>query len=176
VNYFDNNQMLYFIRSIEVADQPFLWKMLYHALFVPPDAPPLPKEIIFKPELAKYVENWRLDGDTGSIAVLAENKTPIGAVWLHMFKSSNPGYGYINDDTPELSIAVLPEYRGRGVGTKLLTKLFSQVRDRYPAVSLSVSSNNPAFRLYCRMGFEVFARHNDSLTMKKTFSNKPIDI
>jgi ribosomal protein S18 acetylase RimI-like enzyme len=168
--------MLYFIRSIKVTDQLFLWEMLYHALFVPPEASPLPKEIIFTPELAKYVENWGLDGDIGAIAILAKSKIPIGAVWLRMFNSSNPGYGYIDHEIPELSIAVLPEYRGRGIGTQLLTKLFSEARDRYPAVSLSVSSNNPAFRLYCRFGFEVFARHNDSLTMKKTFSSKPVNI
>jgi hypothetical protein len=69
VNYFDNNQMLYFIRSIEVVDQPFLWEMLYHALFVAPDATTVPKEIIFQPEVAKYVENWGLDGDIGAIAL-----------------------------------------------------------------------------------------------------------
>ena len=95
----------------------------------------------------------------------------IGAVWLRMFKSSNPGYGYINDYIPELSIAVLPQYRGQGIGTHLLTKLFSQVKNQFSAVSLSVSLNNPAFRLYCRFGFEVFAQHNDSLTMKKNFDS-----
>lgn len=84
-----------------------------------------------------------------------------------MFESSNPGYGYINDDTPELSIAVLPEYRGQEIGTKLLTKLFSQVRNQYSAVSLSVSSDNPALRLYRSFDFEIVDRHNNSLTMKR---------
>ena len=167
--------MSYIIRSIEIADKPFLWEMLYQALFIPPDASPLPKEVIFEPELAKYVQNWGLDGDTGLIAVLEENQTKLGAVWLRMFKSSNPGYGYIDDCTPELSIAVLPEYSGQGIGTKLLTKLFSQVRYQYSAVSLSVSSNNPAFWLYCRFGFKVIDRHNNSLTMKKDLWNIEAD-
>jgi ribosomal protein S18 acetylase RimI-like enzyme len=168
--------MPYFIRSIEIIDQPFLWEMLYQALYLPPETPPLARDTVFQPELAKYVENWGLDGDTGSIAVLAESKISIGAVWLRMFNSSNPGYGYINDDTPELSIAVLPEYCGQGIGTQLLTKLFSQVKNQYSAVSLSVSLNNPAFRLYCRFGFEVIDRYNDSLTMKKTFPSKLVNI
>lgn len=159
--------MPYIIRSIEVTDEPFLWKMLYRALFIPPGATPLPKEIIFQPELAKYVENWGLDGDRGLIAVLEDERTLVGTVWLRRFKSNNPGYGYINDSIPELSIAVLPKYCGRGIGTKLLTKLLSQVKDRYSAVSLSVSPNNPAFRLYCRLGFKVIIRQNDSLIMKK---------
>ncbi|MGK7952585.1 MAG: N-acetyltransferase family protein [Xenococcaceae cyanobacterium] len=143
--------------------------MLYQALFVPPDTTPLPKEIIFQPQLAKYVQNWGLDEDRGLIAVLEDSQTLVGAVWLRIFKSSNPGYGYIDDHTPELSIAVLPQYRDQGIGTKLLTELFSQVRNQYSAVSLSVSSNNPALRLYRRLGFEVINRQNNSLTMKKDF-------
>ncbi|MEA5574663.1 GNAT family N-acetyltransferase [Calothrix sp. UHCC 0171] len=143
--------------------------MLYQALFVPPDTTPLPKEIIFQPELAKYVQNWGLNEDQGLIAVLEDGQTLVGAVWLRIFKSNNPGYGYIDDHTPELSIAVLPQYRDRGIGTKLLSELFSQVRNQYSAVSLSVSSNNPALRLYHRLGFEVINRQNNSLTMKKDF-------
>ncbi|MGL5942239.1 MAG: GNAT family N-acetyltransferase [Waterburya sp.] len=161
------NERSYIIRSIELADQPFLWEMLYQALFVPPDATPLPKEVIFQPELAKYVQNWGLDDDTGLIAVLETSQTLVGAVWLRMFKSNNPGYGYIDDYTPELSIALLPEYRGQGIGTKLLTQLFSQVKNQYSAVSLSVSSNNPAFNLYRRLGFEIIEQQNHSLIMKK---------
>ena len=159
--------MPYIIRSIEVADESFLPEALYQALFVPPDATPPPKEVVFQPELAKYVENWGLDGDRGWIAVLEDSQTLVGAVWLRMFKSSNPGYGYINDDIPELSIAVLPQYRGQGISTKLLTTLFSQVINQYSAVSLSVSPKNPALQLYRRFGFKVIDRHNTSLTMKK---------
>ena len=161
--------MPYIIRSIEATDQPFLWEMLYQALFIPPNSTPLPKEIIFQPELAKYVQNWGVDGDRGLIAVLEDRQTLVGAVWLRMFKSNYPGYGYIDDFTPELSIAVLSKYRGQGVGTELLTKLFSLIRNQYSAVSLSVSQNNPAFRLYCRFGFKVVTRQNNSLIMKKEF-------
>lgn len=159
--------MSYIIRSIEIADEPFLWDLLYQALYVPPEAYPLPRDIIFQPELAKYVQNWGLGEDTGLIAVLEESQKLVGAAWLRVFKSSNPGYGYINDSTPELSISVLPKYRGQGIGTKLLTKLFSQVRNRYSAISLSVSSNNPALRLYRRFGFEIISQEDNSLTMKK---------
>ncbi len=159
--------MPYIIRSIEVTDEPFLWEMLYQALFIPPNATPLPKEIIFQPELAKYVQNWGFDEDRGLIAVLEDGQTLVGAVWLRMFTSNNPGYGYINDSIPELSIAVLAKYRGQGIGTKLLTKLLSQVKNQYSAVSLSVSPKNPAFRLYHRFGFKVVTQQNNSLIMKK---------
>lgn len=56
------DKMSYILRSIKIADEPFLWEMLYQALFMPPDATPLPKEVIFQPELAKYVKIGDLMG------------------------------------------------------------------------------------------------------------------
>lgn len=32
-------------------------------------------------------------------------------------------YGHIDVDTPSLAISLLPEYRGQGIGTKLLSNL-----------------------------------------------------
>ena len=79
----------------------------------------------------------------------------------------NAGYGYVDDDTPELSIAVLPQHRGRGIGTQLLTDLLREAEKRYKAVSLSVSSDNPALRMYERAGFKVVTKEEASLTMIK---------
>lgn len=78
----------------------------------------------------------------------------------------NKGYGYVDDDTPELSIAVLPEYRSQGVGTQLLTHLFTSAYGQ-SSISLSVSADNSALRLYERFGFEVVSKSNGSLTMKR---------
>ena len=77
------------------------------------------------------------------------------------------GYGWVDDETPELTIAVLPESRGKGVGAQLLVQLMELARARYLAVSLSVSAENPARRLYERLGFLTVIRDEYSLTMKK---------
>jgi ribosomal protein S18 acetylase RimI-like enzyme len=61
-------------------------------------------------------------------------------------------------EIPELSIAILSEYRARGVGTELLLHLFEHLKSRYPAIYLSVSLENPALRLYQRLGFEIIAQ------------------
>jgi ribosomal protein S18 acetylase RimI-like enzyme len=49
--------------------------------------------------------------------------------------------------------AVLPDYRGQGIGAQLLTQILDAAKMKYPAVSLSVRANNSVIRLYERTGF-----------------------
>jgi ribosomal protein S18 acetylase RimI-like enzyme len=157
----------YDLRALKQTDEDFLWEMLYHALYLPAGQPPFPKEVVNEPEIARYVEGWGKDHDRGFIAFDRSTSEPIGAVWIRLFKRESPGYGYLDDETPELSIALLPGYRHRGIGTDLLTRLIDEARGRYVALSLSVSADNPAAHLYQRLGFEVVERNGPSLTMKK---------
>jgi ribosomal protein S18 acetylase RimI-like enzyme len=55
-------------------------------------------------------------------------------------------------------MSLLPGYRGRGIGTKLLRHLLSEAEKRYAAISLSVSESNPARRFYEREGFNVIGK------------------
>ena len=160
---------LYVIRRLAQADEQFLWEMLYAALHVPEGHAPFPKEIVWEPDIAKYVRHWGKEGDAGFIAVDALTSLPVGAAWVRMFTAENRGYGYVDDETPELSMAVLPEYRAQGIGTDLLSHLIEDVRLQHRGLSLSVSSDNPAVHLYERLGFEVVGRNRGSLTMKKEF-------
>lgn len=92
---------------------------------------------------------------------------PVGAAWLRCFGEGNKGYGYIDAETPELSIALLPTHRGKGIGTALLSALLVTAQTRCRAVCLSVSLDNPAARLYQRLGFEVVSRDATSLIMRR---------
>jgi ribosomal protein S18 acetylase RimI-like enzyme len=153
------------IEPLSTADEPFLWQMLYHAIFVPEGSEPPPPDIIQQPELARYVQSWGRPGDLGFKAVTADGE-PIGAAWLRLLSVTERGYGYINDATPELSIALLPGYRGQGIGTRLLEHLLAATREQFDTISLSVSAENPAAHLYQRFGFEVVASEGESYTMK----------
>ena len=62
----------------------------------------------------RYVENWGRPGDAAVIAL--DEGFPVGAAWYRTFKDSAPGYGFIDERTPELSIAVVPSRRGHGFG------------------------------------------------------------
>lgn len=154
------------IRPLTSTDEPFLWEMLYHAIDVPEGKNAPAREVVHTPELARYVQGWGREGDCGFLSSIVTTSQSVGAVWLRQLTFSESGYGYIDDTTPELSIAVLPEYRGFGIGTQLLSHLFASTCGRLP-VSLSVSVGNKAIKLYEAFGFEVVSKSAESLTMKR---------
>ena len=155
------------IRRLAPSDQQLLWEMLYLSLHVPEGSAPFPREVVRRPELARYVRAWGRDGDVGFVAVEAGGGEPIGAAWLRLLKGDERGYGYVDDETPELGMAVRAEYRGRGVGSELLGRVLKSAAEVYRAVCLSVSADNPAVRLYARAGFERVRECEGSLTMLK---------
>jgi ribosomal protein S18 acetylase RimI-like enzyme len=138
---------------------------------VPEGSTPFTRNVIDRPELAKYVSAWGRDGDMGFVAVDADSGEPIGAAWLRLLKGDERGYGYVDDETPELGMAVLPEYRERGVGSDLLGRLLKSAEAVYRSVCLSVSADNPAVRLYERAGFRRAGECGTSLTMVKRFGD-----
>jgi GNAT superfamily N-acetyltransferase len=156
---------VYRVRSATQADGYFLREMLLHAAFPPGAVKPALDEVLQDERLARYIVNWRRPGDGGVVAE-AEGQ-PIGAAWYRRFSRNEPGYGFISEDIPELSIAVVPEMRGRGIGRTLLVRLIEQARaEALPALSLSVSVRNPvAMRLYESLGFRTVAGDADHPTM-----------
>lgn len=135
------------IRPLTKEDERTLWEMLAHAA----QAPTI-EGVMNHPALARYVEGWGRPHDIGSIAI--ETERPIGAAWLRRWSGPDKGFGYIDDAIPELAIAVLPAYRGQGVGTRLLSHLLETARFTCPSISLSVRATNRAAHLYERLGFE----------------------
>ena len=80
--------------------------------------------------------------------------------------SEDPGYGFVNDQAPEVCLAVVPDHRGRGVGGALLRELRDAASSQgYSALSLSVEKGNPALRLYERNGFVKLFETEDAWAM-----------
>jgi ribosomal protein S18 acetylase RimI-like enzyme len=85
-------------------------------------------------------------------------RSPVGAAWTRLLRQAdgNAGYGWVDDATPELAIAVDPSQRRAGLGTAMLNRLLCDAQAAgFPGVSLSVRNNNPARQLYERVGFRV---------------------
>lgn len=53
-----------------------------------------------------------------------------------------------------VDIALLPEVRGRGIGRAILEEILAEGREKNLLVRIHVEHNNPALRLYHRLGFE----------------------
>jgi ribosomal protein S18 acetylase RimI-like enzyme len=143
---------MYTIRQVMPEDADILWLMLYYAAHVNEEDGKTLDETRRNPGLIKYVTDWGRAGDLGFLAV--DNDKAIGAVWARLF-TGEKAYSNTDDKTPELAIAVLPEYIGQGIGTQLMQYFLDAAAKQYPAVALNVRADNAAFRLYQRLGFQV---------------------
>ena len=149
------------IRPGGPQDVPFMRDMLRHAYYWRVDRVSSTGE----PPVRRYVERWGRPGDTALIAI--QDFQRVGAAWYRLFKDDNPGYGFIDETTPELSIAIVPSKRGSGLGSELLDALLERARaDGYDAISLSVEKDSPAVGLYERHGFERLNEDDGGVTMK----------
>jgi GNAT superfamily N-acetyltransferase len=143
------------IRQADSQDVRFLRDMLKHAyhwrLNQDPDLP-----------VARYVNNWGRPGDAG---LVAWENGPIGAAWYRLFKASAPGFGFVDERTPELTIAVVPSRRGGGLGGELMEALLERARtEGYHSISLSAEKGMT--KLYERHGFRPVEEKDGTVTMK----------
>jgi len=146
------------IRRGSQADLSFMRSMLAHAYHwhvagLETDIP-----------LSRYVDNWGRAGDVAVIAADGPNR--VGAAWFRRFRGSAPGYGFVDETTPELTIAVVPSRRRHGVGQELLDALLERARtEGVGQISLSVQQGSPAVAFYERNGFEHAGESHGAVTM-----------
>lgn len=157
--------MNYFFKLIQRTDLSFLKDMLYYAIYVGEGNALPSRNIIYEPNLYKYIDNWDDEKDIGYMIVEQETNIKLGVVWIRTFCKNNKGYGYISEDIPELSIAMVPEYRGKGLGTSLINYLISQLPAHIKSISLSVDTHNLAKKLYERLGFKDYSVNNGTAIM-----------
>lgn len=151
-------------RALKREDQPAVRSLFYHAIFVPEGDEPLLQSIVDHPDLVKYWQGWGREGDLAYGALL--DREWIGLAWARLFPPDQPGYGFVDKDIPELSMAVLPNFRNQGIGSKLLEMLLASLRThKVRSLSLSVDQRNPAIRLYQRFGFRIVGTPGTDYTM-----------
>jgi GNAT superfamily N-acetyltransferase len=116
---------------------------------------------------AHYISGWPRDTDLGVIAEADGER--IGAAWLRFHPASDPGYGFVAAEVPELTVGVAEHWRGRGVGRALLRAIAEQALSAgMRQISLSVERTNFAQKLYLSEGYQIVdSSDRDSDTMVK---------
>jgi GNAT superfamily N-acetyltransferase len=154
------------LRPAVAGDEPFIRQAWYDAAF-PPGFERPPIEVTMEiAELWHYIDGWPRPGDVGVVA--EQDGRPVGAAWCRLLPADDPGYGWVDAETPELVIAVVDGLRGRGIGRMLLRALARAAADHgYERLCLSVSQDNPgAVALYLAEGYRVVGLDDGgSLTM-----------
>ena len=154
------------IRDLRADETTFLRDMLYAALDWNPKRRLPPKWLLLRlPQLTMFYEDWGRDGDTGLVA--EEDGRPLGLVWYRFFTEEVHGEGYVDEQTPEVAVAVVDGQRGRGIGTMLLEAIHARAREHGVAqISLSVDHDNPARHLYERLGYVAVAAEDERMVLK----------
>jgi len=90
---------------------------------------------------------------------------PIGAAWYRLFPASAPGFGFVDEQTPELTIAVVPSRRGGGLGGQLMEALLERAKQEDHA-AISLSAEQGMTKLYERFGFRAVEQKDGTVTMR----------
>jgi len=154
------------IRRGGLPDLPFQRNLLRHAYHW--------RVNVYETEIpvSRYVDRWGRVGDAAVIAL--EDGRPVGAAWYRLYPEGAPGYGFVDAETPELTIAVVPGKRGHGYGTELLDGLLERARgEGHAQISLSVQKDSEQEAFYARHGFERVADRGTAVTMLRSLDQPP---
>jgi RimJ/RimL family protein N-acetyltransferase len=150
-----------------INDLPFLKEMLCEAiLWNQPENKPSLEELLSRPDLAKILADWGDRKGDLSIVAIDEDHHPVGAVWYRFWARNDHSFGFVDEDVPELGIAIGKECRGKGLGTLLMKKIIDHTRRiGINKMSLSVSPLNVALKLYQKLGFYKVGDYDDAWTI-----------
>jgi GNAT superfamily N-acetyltransferase len=149
------------VRDLRREELDLLPQMLYTALDWRSNGTLPPFEfVVAHPQVRIFHEGWGRAGDAALVA--EEHDRVVGLVWYRLFTAAEHGEGFVDERTPEVAIAVIDGCRGRGIGTALMEAIHDRARrDGVVRLSLSVDRDNPARRLYLRLGYVDFKPDDD---------------
>lgn len=149
------------IRTMQPAEYPLLEEFLYQAIFQRDPNNLIPRSEIYKPEIQVYIKDFGQQAEDYCLCAEAAGKI-VGAVWVRNIE----GFGSIDDQTPEFSISLLPEYRGQGNGTALMREMLAYLKQTgYTKTSLAVQKDNYAFKMYEDVGFTIVDENEQEYIM-----------
>ena len=154
-------QKNYVIRNMRRDESGLLKDFLYEAIFIPEGIEPPERDIVEKPELRIYTDDF--GSRKGDHCLVAESGGKvIGALWTRIMND----YGHVDDDTPSFAISLYKEYRGQGIGSQLMVKMLELLkRQGYEKASLAVQKANYAVKMYEKVGFRTIDENAEEYIM-----------
>ncbi|MDP3118782.1 MAG: GNAT family N-acetyltransferase [Sulfuricurvum sp.] len=128
------NSTLFFLRS---SEQKIAYNMFPYALSIDNDT-----DI--------YTIAYGLKNTDLGVYSLTNNVVS-GAAWIRLFNESHGAAAYVDNITPVLTLAILPDMRGNGIGTLIMNQLLQEAAVVYDKIS--VLSNNHSKSFYQQLGF-----------------------
>ena len=149
------------LREIKENETEILKDFLYEAIFIPEGMKLPPREIIEQPELKLYYDGFGI-GEADFCIVADDEGKVIGAVWTRIMND----YGHIDEETPSFAISLYKEYRGQGIGTKLMKEMLYLLKEKgYKRASLAVQKANYAVKMYENVGFKAVDENDEEYIM-----------
>ncbi len=146
-------RMDYEVRHIRQDEWPLLEDFLYEAIYVPEGFEgEVPLSVVYDdPKCRAAFEGFGSLPDDRAVVAVSDGRV-VGACWVR----TTDEYGHIDEATPSFSVSLYKPYRGKGMGTAMMNALLDELRGAgYSRCSLSVQKENPALRLYERLGFRI---------------------
>ena len=135
------------LRSVTEEDMEFLCRV-YHStrleeLTMVPDWSDEQKESFVRQQFAAQ-HTWYHEHYTGaSFDLILVDGAPAGRLYVHRR----------DREIRLMDITLLPEHRGRGLGSQVLAVLLAEAEATGKPLTIHVEKFNPAIRLYRRLGF-----------------------
>ena len=150
------------IRLLKESEKVILKDFIYEAIFIPEGVKPPSRDIVNRPELKVYYDDF--GSGTADNCIVAEDEGKIvGAVWTRIMND----YGHVDDDTPSFAIALYKDYRGQGIGTQLMTAMLERLKEKgFKKASLAVQKANYAVRMYEKTGFRIIDENDEEYIME----------
>lgn len=149
------------LRTLRKEETEVLKDFLYEAIFIPEGVEPPDRSIIEQPELSIYYDDFG-SGNADNCIVAEDNGKVIGAVWTRIMND----YGHVDNETPSFAISLYKEYRGEGIGTELMRKMISLLKEQgYKKASLAVQKANYAVKMYKKVGFNIIDENSEEYIM-----------
>ena len=102
------------------------------------------KEVFCRRQFDAQSEYYAANYPEAAFQVIERNGAPIGRLYVARWEK----------EIRIVDITLLPEFRGSGIGTKLLRELQDEARAAGKSLSIHVERFNRALQLYQRLGFE----------------------